>query len=81
MAEVSPFRRDLAIVINHYSRESGSDTPDFVLAQYLDSCVAAFDDAVRQRDAHRSRVARENASPPSGDSLAARVRGRHRVAP
>ena len=31
----SAFERDLALVINYHSRENGSNTPDFILAQYL----------------------------------------------
>ena len=56
-AEASPtpdreaaFRRDLTAVINRYSRENGSDTPDFILANYLSQCLAAFDAAARSRD-------------------------------
>jgi len=30
--------------------ENASDTPDFILAQYLSDCLAAFDKAVRERE-------------------------------
>ena len=41
------FRKELACLINRYSRENGSDTPDFILADYLDGCR----ERLRQRDA------------------------------
>lgn len=43
------FRADLAAVINRYSRENGSNTPDFILADYLTGCLNAFDAATRAR--------------------------------
>ena len=36
--------------INMESAENGSDTPDFILAEYLVECLAAFDKAVRSRE-------------------------------
>lgn len=35
--------------INCASAESGSDTPDFILAEYLTDCLAAFDKATTRR--------------------------------
>ena len=37
--------------MNRYSLENKSDTPDFVLAVYIEQCLAAFDLAVVARDA------------------------------
>jgi hypothetical protein len=52
------FRKALESAINCHSMECGSDTPDFVLAQYLADCLAAFDKAVKHREAwyERGRV-------------------------
>lgn len=44
------FRQELTDLINKCSMESRSNTPDFVLAQFLDSCLLAFDTAVQQRE-------------------------------
>ncbi|HXI77941.1 MAG TPA: hypothetical protein VNH21_12435 [Steroidobacteraceae bacterium] len=44
------FRREVETVINRYSRENSSDTPDFILAEYLTDCLAAFDKGVRERE-------------------------------
>lgn len=44
------FRADLEALINRCSAENGSNTPDFILAKYLQSCLEAFDCAVRERE-------------------------------
>lgn len=44
------FRKELEILINKESMESGSDTPDFILAEFLNECLEAFDKAVNKRD-------------------------------
>lgn len=43
------FRRELAAVLNRYSMENGSNTPDFLLADYLIECLRALDDAIIKR--------------------------------
>jgi len=43
------FRKELESLINRHSKENGSNTPDFILAEYLESCLAAFDTAVQNR--------------------------------
>jgi hypothetical protein len=45
----SEFVRDLESLINRHSMENASGTPDFILAQYLESCLIAFDTAIKQR--------------------------------
>ncbi len=44
------FRYELQQLLNRYSAENGSNTPDFVLAEYLIACLAAFDKATGLRD-------------------------------
>jgi hypothetical protein len=44
------FRAELEELINRHSRENGSNTPDFILANYLDNCLVAFDQAVTHRE-------------------------------
>lgn len=39
------FERDLAALINRYSMENDSNTPDFILAQYMADCLEAFNRA------------------------------------
>lgn len=44
------FRGELQSLINKCSQENGSDTPDFILAAYLDDCLKAFNSAVQNRE-------------------------------
>ncbi len=49
--EVEPsFRQELAALINKYSLENLSDTPDLVLGVYLQGCLSAFNVATRNRE-------------------------------
>jgi hypothetical protein len=43
------FKKDVEHAINYNSMENGSDTPDFILAEYLADCLAALDRAMRAR--------------------------------
>jgi hypothetical protein len=43
-------RKKLEEAINLVSAENGSNTPDFVLAEYLTDCLAAFDKAAKRRE-------------------------------
>ncbi len=49
---MNDFRQELENVINRCSMENGSDTPDFILAEYLADCLVAFDKAVERRTMH-----------------------------
>lgn len=42
----SEFQKELKTLINKHSMEQFSDTPDFVLAEYLNNCLKAFNGAV-----------------------------------
>lgn len=44
------FRKELESLINKHSKENGSNTPDFILAEYLCECLNAFDKAVTAKD-------------------------------
>jgi hypothetical protein len=43
-------REELKRAINHCSAENGSNTPDFILAEYLTDCLAAFEKASTTRE-------------------------------
>lgn len=47
--DTQTFREKLEHLINCHSKENGSNTPDFILAEYLDDSLAAFDKAVKRR--------------------------------
>jgi hypothetical protein len=44
------FLKELEILINRHSQENGSNTPDFILAQYLSFCLESFNAAVNARE-------------------------------
>ena len=54
--ERSTFRSELESVINCYSQENGSNTPDYLLANFLINCMMAFDTAVNARERWYSRT-------------------------
>jgi hypothetical protein len=43
-------RYEIQQALNRVSAESGSNTPDFILSEYLVSCLASFDRAVVRRE-------------------------------
>jgi hypothetical protein len=43
-------RREIQTAINRNSAENGSNTPDFLLAEFLTDCLTAFDRGVNARD-------------------------------
>ena len=48
------FREKLERLINNESMENGSNTPDFILAEYLTDCLQAFNCAVNKREEWKS---------------------------
>ena len=44
------FRKEVESLINRMSLERGSDTPDFILAEYLTDSLEAFDKAIIRRE-------------------------------
>jgi predicted Ser/Thr protein kinase len=46
----------LAQLLNEFSQENASNTPDFVLANYLEQCLDAFNAATREREKFYGRV-------------------------
>lgn len=44
------FRKELTKLINKYSLENTSDSPDFILAEFLEGCLKTFDIATIARE-------------------------------
>lgn len=44
------FRDELTHLINRHSRENASDTPDFILAQFMEGALTAYETAQNERD-------------------------------
>jgi len=43
-------RAEFEKTINRHCAENGSDTPDFILAEYLTGCLATYDRALKARE-------------------------------
>lgn len=48
--KIGDFRKELERLLNCMSMENCSDTPDFILAQYMTDCLEAHDRAVNRRE-------------------------------
>lgn len=60
----SQFQRDLQDLINKHSMESFSDTPDFILAEFLSACLEVYDRTVARRENwHGRHVTSERGAP------------------
>jgi len=49
-ADAPDFRSELTSLINRYSKEKNSNTPDFILRDYLCNCLKVFETVTRQRE-------------------------------
>lgn len=58
MRNESEFRSELQTLINKYSAENGSNTPDFLLAEYLVSQLNTWDQYVTRREQWYGRAPR-----------------------
>lgn len=55
---MTEFQKELKQLINRYSLENDSNTPDFVLAHFMMNCLFAFNDATRHRENYYGRDSR-----------------------
>ena len=44
------FKKELTSLINKYSRENASNTPDFILAEYMNDCLETFERIIVRRE-------------------------------
>lgn len=44
------FKRELQTLINKHCKENGSNTPDFILAEYIHDCLKTFERIIVRRD-------------------------------
>lgn len=58
MSDHKTLERDLAHALNCNSAENASNTPDYILAQFLGGCLAAWNTAAQQRETWHGRDAR-----------------------
>jgi len=57
----SEFEQELRSLLNKYSKENDSNTPDYILAKYLVGCLEAFNKSVNIREEWYGRTNRLNA--------------------
>lgn len=50
MSDPISFRKELEILINRHSMEGGSNTPDFILAEFFADVLTVFDRTVQARE-------------------------------
>ncbi len=43
------FQKELKELLNNHCKENGSNTPDYILAEYLIGCLENFDKTTRNR--------------------------------
>ena len=53
------FITELGELLNRRSMENGSDTPDFILAQYLTDCLRSWNRATKRREDWYKRTPQE----------------------
>ena len=61
--ELTEFERELTSLINKFSLENDSDTPDFLLAAYLRSCLEVVAGFIRQREKWYGRRVKSDTEP------------------
>lgn len=44
------FQQELEILINQHSKENETNTPDFILANYMNDCLNAYTKALKDRE-------------------------------
>jgi hypothetical protein len=49
MTNIEEFKKELTSLINKYSIENRSNTPDYLIADYLFHCLLAFETATNRR--------------------------------
>jgi hypothetical protein len=50
MINIEEFKKDLKGLINRHSLENRSNTPDYIIADYLFHCLLAFETVTNRRD-------------------------------
>jgi hypothetical protein len=56
---MTTFEKELQELINRYSKENDSNTPDYVLAHYIKYSLQAFNQATNLREEHFGRKSSE----------------------
>ena len=54
------FLDELTNIINRHSMEGASNTPDYILAQYIKDCLRAYERAIKKREVWHGRDPRSS---------------------
>lgn len=65
VAVAPDFQGDLQSVLNRHCQEGFSNTPDFLLAEFIGKCIEAFNEATKARDSWYGVNLRPATSPPA----------------
>jgi len=65
------FNKELTQLINKYSKENNSGTPDFILATYLDGCLKLWEMSIQHREKWYGRSLNVNSNELNSDSESA----------
>lgn len=65
----SEFKKELELLINKYSKENDSNTPDFILARYLNAVLDNFSAAVNEREQWYGRCPHLSDLPEAGEQI------------
>ena len=49
------FKSELTGLINKYSIDNKTNTPDFILAKYVQCCIDAYEIAVKEASEHKGK--------------------------
>lgn len=63
------FREELRSAVNRHSKENGSNTPDFILAQFLERQLDVFDETVAAREELYGGNIGNQVVPPIGENV------------
>lgn len=55
---MTKLEQEICVALNRNSAENASNTPDYILSQYLMACLAAWNQATQQRETWYGRDAR-----------------------
>jgi len=62
------FKSELTVLISQYYKEFPSNTPDYVLAEYMVGCLRVFNKTVKQREAYYGNESKVDTTTPTTSS-------------
>ncbi len=53
------FTQELAVLINKYGKDNQCNTPDYILANYMNDCLGSYMFAVKRKEKHEGQTKEE----------------------